>query len=403
MNPLSTIASITSSLRAEMHGELHRILAYWVNFTVDDTNGGFYGRITEDQVIDHQADKGGVLNARILWSFAASYRLHASAAHLAMADRAFFYIRDYFVDAEYGGVYWSVNYLGTPAETKKQVYAIAFTIYGLSEYYLASGNDEAKTIAVRLYHDLISKSYDSVNGGYFEAFTREWGQIADLRLSDKDANEKKTMNTHLHVLEAFTTLYKIWPAVGLKQKITELLQNFDTYLIDAQTGHMALFFDENWNKRSTIISYGHDIEAAWLLLEAAEGIDEHYWILKMKDTAVEMAKASLEGLGDDGALWYEYDPDSAHFNKEKHWWVQAEAVVGFINAWQQNNDSLFLSTAAECWQYIKNQLIDRQYGEWYWGRNEDGSIMQHQDKAGLWKCPYHNSRACIEVIKRLKS
>lgn len=403
MKSTPIIANITASLSAEMQQELHQILAYWVNFTVDETHGGFYGRITEDNVTDLKADKGGVLNARILWSFAAAYRLQPERSYQMMADRAFTYIKDHLVDAQYGGVYWSVDYQGIPVETKKQVYALAFTIYGLSEYDLAFGKQEAKTMAIKLYNDLIDHSYDQLNGGYFEAFTQEWAEVSDLRLSDKDANEKKTMNTHLHVLEAFTTLYKIWQDDGLKERIAELLYLFDTYFIDSVTGHMTLFFDENWNKKSDTISYGHDIEASWLLLEAAEAIDDVYWIQKMKETAVKMATAALEGLAGDGALGYEYEPGTAHFNIEKHWWVQAEAVVGFINAWQQNDNPLFLVTAATCWDFIKDQLLDAQYGEWYWGRNESGAIMQNQDKAGLWKCPYHNSRACMEVVRRLNA
>jgi mannobiose 2-epimerase len=209
------------------------------------------------------------------------------------------------------------------------------------------------------------------------------------------------MNTHLHVLEAYTALYRIWPDEKLKLQIQNLLKNFTGHIVDAKTGHLVLFFDEQWNRKSAIISYGHDIEAAWLLLEAAETIKEETIIADIKNISVKIGLAAAEGVDKDGGLWYEYDADKNHLIKEKHSWVQAEAMVGFFNHWQITGDEGFLQKSLHSWRYISNCIKDKKYEEWLWGINEDGTVMQGQDKVGIWKCPYHNSRACIEIIKRI--
>ena len=387
--------------RNELRGELHQILDYWNRHTVDEEHGGFYGRISNTNEVERTAPKGAVLNARILWSFAASYNLNP-AYDLALADRAYQYIIDHFIDQEYGGVYWTVDHQGRPLGTKKQVYAVAFTIYALSEYFLAKCEEAIRDQAIRLYQDLVKHSFDAEHGGYLEAFGREWQEMDDLRLSSKDANEKKTMNTHLHVLEAFTNLYRIWPDAGLKIQITGLLHDFQKHIIDADTSRMILFFDAHWQGKSNMISYGHDIEASWLLLEAAELVGDRELLTAIRQLAVKMAEACLEGLDDDGSLWYEKDPLANHIVKEKHWWVQAEAMVGFYNAWQVSGRADFLLASHRNWEFVKQHILDIAHGEWFWGVYKDGTLMTQEDKVGLWKCPYHNSRACIELIKRIK-
>ena len=387
--------------KKELAAELQQILDYWTIYTVDHANGGFYGKISNDNRVDRKAAKGAVLNARILWSFAAAYNLDHKHG-LELADRAYRYILDQLIDKKFGGVYWTVDYKGQAADTKKQVYAVAFTIYALSEYYLAKGDQEIKENAIALYHDLVKHSYDSEKGGYLEAFNRQWEAMDDLRLSDKDANEKKTMNTHLHILEAFTNLYRIWPEQELKARIVELLKDFQNHIVDADTSRMILFFDEDWNGKSDIISYGHDIEASWLLLEAAEVIEDHQLVQEIKELALKMAAASMEGLDQDGSLWYEKDTSKDHIIKEKHWWVQAEAMVGFYNAWQISQQQQYIEASYKSWNFVQQQILDKENGEWFWGVNEDGSLMQNEDKVGLWKCPYHNCRACIELIRRIK-
>lgn len=402
MTQATTISEELNLYKPELSNELSGILGYWMKYTIDEVNGGFYGCLNEENEVLENAPKGSVLNARILWSFSAAYNLTKKSTYLDHATRAYEYITEYFVDKDKGGVFWTVDHLGNPLDTKKQVYAIAFTIYGLSEYYLASGNSNAKYMALNLYNTLIRYSYDEARTGYLEAFTRDWQPISDLRLSAKDANEKKTMNTHLHVLEAYTNLYRIWPDDGLKKQITILLDNFVDHFINPETHHLNLFFDEHWNSRSGLVSYGHDIEATWLLQEAAEVINDEVRRDAIKKINLAIAEATLQGLDTDGGLWYEYDPGNEHLIKEKHWWVQAEAMVGFYNTWQISGDDKYIALSKKSWDFVKANILDTENGEWHWGVTENGEIMPNQDKVGLWKCPYHNTRACIELIKRIK-
>ncbi len=394
---------LLTEYKSEVEIELDEILAYWMHHTKDALHGGFIGRIDEDNIAYPDAEKGAVLNCRILWAFSAAYKITLNADHLLLANISFNYIASHFVDKINGGIYWTVDAAGKPLNTKKQIYALAFAIYGCSAYYVASKNEEAKTLAIELFETIEKYSFDSERTGYAEAFTIDWKPIEDLRLSVKDANEKKTMNTHLHVLEAYTTLYKIWPDVKLKDQIYNLIRNFTKYIIDPATGHLNLFFDDNWNSRSQIISYGHDIEAAWLLLEACEVLKDELLLNEVRECAMKISLAAAEGLDTDGGLWYENDLATKHFIKEKHNWVQAEAMVGFFNFWQITGAEIYLQKSVATWNYIKNKIKDKTYGEWFWGRNEDGTIMKGQDKVGLWKCPYHNTRACIEIISRIKS
>lgn len=387
--------------KKDLEKELENILNYWVDNTLDEADGGFWGRIDNNNKVIPGSPKGSVLNARILWSFAAAYNHSKNALHLGIAAIAYRYIVHRFIDPKHGGVYWTVDHEGNPLDTKKQVYASAFTIYAYSEFYKATKDKEVLEEAKALYHLLVAKSYDKKNTGYLEAFTRDWQPMADLRLSAKDANEKKSMNTHLHVLEAYTTLYTVWPDEGLRAQIETLLHNFIDYIIDAETKHLILFFDEEWNAKSDTVSYGHDIEATWLLLEAAEAIHHVELIEQLKLICIQISKATLEGLDADGGLWYEYEPSQKHLVKEKHWWPQAEAMVGFYNTYQITRDEKWLQLSISSWEFVKQNILDKKNGEWFWGIYADGSVMTTEDKAGLWKCPYHNSRACLEVMRRL--
>lgn len=400
MIPVLPIEDQIKLFRNELNDELSRILNYWIKNTPDSEHGGFFGRIDEENHVVAGSPKGSVLNARLLWTFSAAYNLCKDPEYLQYAHRAYEYITAYIIDKQYGGVYWTVDCEGKPLDTKKQVYALAFTIYAFSEYYKASRNNDAKIGVIKLYKLLVKYSYDPVKTGYLEAFTRDWQPINDLRLSEKDANEKKTMNTHLHVLEAYANLYRIWPDEGLKIQIKTLLNNFFDHFIDRDTHHLALFFDEDWNRRSTLVSYGHDIEAAWLLQDAAEAIGDKLLTERIKAINIEIADATISGIDTDGGLWYEYEPADGHLIKEKHWWVQAEAMVGFYNAWQISGDEKYLHLAENNWAFIKNEILDNQNGEWLWGIDALGNAMPGEDKAGIWKCPYHNSRACMEIIKR---
>lgn len=389
-------------LKASLEQELEQILGYWQHQMVDHQQGGFYGKRLFDETLVADAPKGSVLHARILWTFAAACNHTGNQDYLDIAHRAYDYIKRYFIDETYGGVYWSVTGEGAPLDTKKQVYALSFALYAFSEYYQCTKNEQAKATAIALFELVEKYSLDKNLGGYIEAFTREWLPIEDLRLSDKDANEKKTMNTHLHILEGYTNLYRIHPVQEVRQAIIHLLEVFDRYIIDADSHHLVLFFDEAWIRKGSQVSYGHDIEAAWLLSEAAEVIGENAWIQKMNDHAVKIAAAAAEGLDSDHGMWHEYDVTSHHLLKEKHWWPQAEAMVGFFHAWQVSRNDLYLQLVMNSWSFIKNYMIDEKNGEWIWGITADYSLMNTEDKAGFWKCPYHNGRACMEVIRRIE-
>jgi len=394
------MAGLLIDYKAAMQKELTSILGFWMTNTVDDTNGGFTGQIDYNNKTVTTAPKGAVLNARILWSFAAAYNTTGNVEYLDYCERAYQYIINNFFDTANGGVYWTVDYKGKPLDTKKQVYAQAFTVYALSEFYKSVQRPEIIQQAINLYGIIIKYSHDKINGGYIEAFTKDWKPIEDLRLSSKDSNEKKTMNTHLHVLEAFTNLYGIWPNPGLNEKIRELLQDFSRYIINPETGSQYLYMNENWQPKSQTISYGHDIETSWLLQEAASAINNEDLLQKIKNIAVMMATAAARGIDEDGGMWYEYEPEENFLIKEKHMWPQAEAMVGFFNAWQNTGDDTFLNQSFASWQFVLAHIHDKKNGEWFWGVTENYTPME-KDKVGIWKCPYHNTRACIEIIRRV--
>ncbi|GAA3989351.1 AGE family epimerase/isomerase [Mucilaginibacter dorajii] len=402
-NSAITFAAALTNYKHEVSQALDDILDFWMSETCDSVHGGFIGRIDGNNEHDATAPKGAVLNARILWTFSAAYKLRRDPRYHQTAKRAYDYMLLRFIDQEYGGVYWTVDVNGVPLDMKKQVYAIAFTIYGLSEYHQAFDEPRALELSKQLYHLLIERTFDRGRLGYFEAYQRDWKELNDLRLSPKDANEKKTMNTHLHVLEAYATLYISWPNEELRQQIRLLLEIFRDHIISPESGHLILFFDENWVAKSDTVSYGHDIEAAWLLLEAAEIIQDEQLIPEFEMIAQRLARAAAEGLAGDGSLSYEFEPSKHELISERHWWVQAEAMVGFFNAYQLSGEPGDLSLSLKSWEYTKAHIIDKERGEWFWGALEDGCIMPGEDKVGIWKCPYHNSRACLEIIKRVQN
>lgn len=384
-----------------MNEELDSILTYWENYALDHKQGGFYGSINNDNIPDETAPKGIVLNSRILWTFSAAYSFTKNASHLQLATRAFDYILYHFVDEEYGGVYWSVNSNGKMLDGKKQIYGLAFCIYGCAEFYKVTKDPEALRLANDLF-EMIEHSRDTEKGGYIEAFSREWQPLADLRLSEKDDNERKTMNTHLHIIEAYANLYVVSPTNTIRERIIDLLEIFDGYIINKTTHHLNLFMDDDWNVRSSLRSFGHDIEAAWLLLECAEIINYTLYIDRFKQLSIDLADAASEGLDTDGGLWYEYEPQENKLIKEKHSWPQAEAMIGFLNAYQLTGEEKYLDHSLNSWKFISDHIRNNENGEWYWGVYDDYTIM-NKEKAGFWKCPYHNSRACMEVIRRIEN
>ena len=385
------------NLKNELKLELTtNILPYWINKMQDKENGGFYGRINGNEELHQTANKGGILNARILWTFSAAYRLLGNPEYLAMAERAYQYITEFFIDKENDGIFWELDYKGNPVNTKKQTYLQGFALYGFSEFYRATGKPEALELAKNLFLLIEKHCYDPVHGGYFEAFTCDWQPIEDMRLSEKDANEKKTMNTHLHILEPYTNLMRIWDNEELQAAQRNLIGIFVNQILDKQTYHLNLFFDEVWNSKSADISYGHDIEASWLLFEAAEVLGDKTLIDKIKALSIKIVDAALEGLQADGSLIYEIH--NGKLVTDRHWWVQAETIVGLVYAWKNSGNEQYLEKAKACWKYIQQHIIDKNNGEWIWSVDSNGNPNREDDKAGFWKCPYHNGRMCFEII-----
>ena len=407
----------------------NNILRFWMDQMMDCEHGGFYGRMAGDGELHKEAEKGAILNARILWSFSAAFRVLKHPEYLEAATRAKDYIIEHFIDQEYGGVYWSVDYEGNPLDTKKQFYAIGFVIYGLTEYARATGDREALDYALELYECIEEHAFDSKHNGYIEACTREWGQIADMRLSELDANYPKSQNTHLHIIEPYTNLLRCLkelqakescdyvPALGavlpvgisvpqelvdrVAASVRNLIEIFTDKILNAETNHLDLFFEMDWTRGAGHLeSYGHDIECSWLMHEAALVLGDAKVLAKVEPIVQAVAKASEKGLNADGSMIHEANLDTSHVDDDLHWWVQAENVVGWYNIWQHFGDEEALNRAEKCWQYIKEQLIDWKHGEWYWSRHANGVLNTTDDKAGFWKCPYHNTRMCLEIIER---
>ncbi|WP_439582934.1 AGE family epimerase/isomerase [Dyadobacter bucti] len=378
--------------------EFIAILDYWEKYGPDPQKGGFYGAVSYENQPRPDASRSVVLNGRILWTFSLAHRLLKEAKYLTLADRAYQQIVKYFFDEEHGGVYWSVKADGSPDETKKQIYGNAFAMYGLSEYYRVTHHKPALEKAQELFNLIEKHAFDPVNGGYREAFARDWSNTDDYILSKSPWI--KSMNTHLHLVEAYTNLYSVWPDAKLKKQTSDMLEAILTHIVNAKTNSMQLFFDEKWKAKDDIISYGHDIEASWLLYETAEVLHDERLIKKTREKSILMANAAIKGLGKDGAMNYEYDPATKHLQTDRSWWVAAEQMVGFYNAYELTKEEQFKAKAQRSWDYIVNEFIDKEKGEWFGTVKEDGTPVKG-DKINFWKCPYHNSRACAEMWRRV--
>ncbi len=384
-------------LKGEVKENLRtNILEFWQR-KMFCTEGGFYGAMSSDGTLLKDAPRGAVLNARILWSFAAAYRIVGDAEYLQCATHAKEYLLANFYNAGKGTLCWSVDHTGAPLDTKNQFYALGFAIYALSEYNRATGDEDGLEQAKRLFRSIEEHSYVASSNGYIEARKGDWSEIEDLRLSDKDDNAPLTMNTHLHILEAYTNLYRVWKSEELHAALVRLINIFTDKIYNPATGHLSLFFDMEWQRLDGIYSYGHDIEASWLILEAAQVAGNEALIEKVMTITAKVAEASKEGLREDGSMIYERHANG-ELDTDRHWWVQAECVVGLMWLAKYHGDTHAEELATKCWEYIKREIVDSEGGEWWWSRREDGSINLSEDKAGMWKCPYHNSRMCLEVL-----
>lgn len=390
------------NFREEVKRELtQNILPFWINL-MDQNNGGFFGEVSAGGEPDAQAAKGGILNARILWTFSHAYRIFGDPEYLKAATQAYRFLCDHFWDAEFGGTYWLVDARGDVLDPKKQIYAQGFSIYGLSEYYLATHQAQALQKAVRIFELIEQHAYDSLYGGYLEAFQRDWSLAGDFRLSDKEQNDPKTMNTHLHILEPYTNLLRGWDDPRLRQQQQGLIRTFLDHILDTDSYHFKLFFNQSWQSRNRMISFGHDIEGSWLMTEAAEVLHEASLLEEVTEVATRMAQAVYqEALDEDGAIFYEAEP-GGKLHDFKEWWAEAEAMVGFYNTYQLSEDEKYLRASMHAWEFITNHLIDREHGEWYRTVTRQGIPVQGK-LVDFWKCPYHNGRACMEIWERTRN
>ena len=391
------VATTYKILKKELAQELIEILSYWENHTIDNTHDGFLGRIDHYGTVIPKAHKGIILNTRILWSFAAASNHLKTKKYQHICERAFQYLKTYFWDKKHEGLFWELDYTGTPINKRKQVYAQAFGIYAFSEYYKFSNDKSAKAYALTLFNLLETHAKDTIHGGYIEAFNEDWTAIDDMRLSEKDMNASKTMNTHLHVLEAYTTLLQIHNNDEVREALKDLILLFrDKFL--TKDFHYDLFFDTEWQLLSSSISFGHDIETAWLLIEAAKAVGDMDLLMQTKAIALQVAKAFLEnGLDTDGAVMNEANRNTQHTDTDKHWWPQVEALVGLKYAFELSHDENYLDVSQRIWEFTKTHLKDPVNGEWHFRVDRTGKPYTNEDKVSMWKAPYHTSRACIFI------
>jgi cellobiose epimerase len=320
-----------------------------------------------------------------------------------MADWTVDIVLNKFWDSQHGGAFWQLDDAYHVLDDVKKTYGQAFYIYALSEYHQAFGSPAALTRAQELFHLIEQHAHDEKHGGYWEVCRRDWSEAADSRLSEKDLNEKKSMNNHLHLLEAYTNLHRVWKHAPLEQRLRELIELFISHIVDRQSNHLHHFFDEAWNIRSHTYTLGHDIEASWLLCEAAETLGDEKLLQQTQKIALNIAHSVLEqGLAADGGLCYEGQGGNI-VDSRKEWWPQAEAVVGFINAFQLSGKNRYLQAAQSVWNYIDKHLVDRVHGDWFWRINDDGQPDPTLPKVSQWKGPYHSARACLESMRRLET
>jgi mannobiose 2-epimerase len=396
---LSTEARLTT-LRDQARQEVFDgILSFWLQKCIDPA-GGFYGRVTNAAKPVADAPKGLVLNSRILWTFSAAYNMTNRSMYLKTADRAYEYLTANFLDKQNGGYYWMLDAKGKPVDDKFELYGMSFVVYSLAEYSSAAKSKPALEQAVKLFDLIQAKCHDPVNGGYFESFNRDWSALPKSTMAYGIDGGVKTMNTHLHLLEAFTTLYRVYPEPKAKAALQELMDIFYDHILDPDKACCRLFFETDWKNINDTISFGHDIEAAWLLCDAADALGDAKQIEKTRAVAVRIADAVLKrGLDKDGGLLYEANPDKIT-NPTKDWWPQAETLVGMFNAWQISKEPRFLDATLACWEFTQKSIIDKKYGDWYFS-----AAPSHPDdalKVSEWKAPYHNGRACMELVKRIK-
>jgi mannobiose 2-epimerase len=392
--------------RVEEHLFGH-ILPFWCGPAVDRQGWGWMGWLSNDLKEDRSQPRGLIVNSRILWAFSAAHRIRPEKQFRQMAERACDVVYNRFWDAQHGGAFWRLNDAGQVIDDSKKIYGQAFYIYALAEYHQAFGAPDALRRAIELFELVEQHAHDGVDGGYWEVRRRDWSEAVGARLSDRDLAEKKSMNNHLHLLEAYTNLCRVWKNDRVKERLVELTELFEKQILDRKTKHLNHFFDEKWNVKSNTYTFGHDIEATWLLCEAAEVLQRNsvhgrsVAESRVKALALEMAEVALrEGIDSDGALSYEGKGGHV-LDSGKECWPQAEAMVGFLNAFEISREDRFFTAARRVWDFIEERLADKVNGEWFWRIAPNGQPDPTLPKVSEWKGPYHGTRACLESLHRL--
>ena len=400
---------------------LNDILPFWEKHSRDTRSGceGFYGSINSSGIPDAELPRSIVMTSRFLWTYSAAARQFKNPSFLDIADFAYRTIVSKYWDSQNGGVYWSVLPDGTPCVSKKQIYGEAFCCYGLSEYAAAVKelrqdelSEEAMNYALDLFNLLEEHARDYEEGGYLEACAQDWSPTDDMILSPKDMNCPKSMNTNLHVMEAYTNLYRnllqVFPdAKSLLKEAGEALTSLVEITcrkILQPDAHLGMFFDMKWTPLSDEISYGHDIEASWLLWEAACELENEELQSQIKDTVIKMAEVALtEGFDQENGCMENFlisTPQGKKRDRTRVWWNQAEAMNGFYNAWEMTGDAKYSNACLKQWNWILEHQIDRENGEWWNEIDENGKPVLTEDKGGNWKTSYHNGRTCLELLRR---
>lgn len=374
------------------------IIPFWKSLR-DDEFGGYYGYMDYDLKLNKKAEKGCILNSRITWFFSNAYTLLKDPSLLDEADHGYEFLKNHCIDSENGGIFWSMNYDGTPLDTTKHTYNQAFCIYALSSYYEASGKREALDLAFQLFHMIEEKCTD--DQGYLEAFTRDFKPESNEKLSENGVLAEKTMNTLLHVLEAYTELYRVSKGKEVEERLKWIMDTFAEKVYNSELERQEVFFDKNYNSIIDLHSYGHDIETAWLMDRTVDVLGDETYRQKMTPITKALTKKIYEVAFDGHSLSNECDKGVVDTNRV--WWVQAETVVGFLNGYEKDPSKVEYKEAAEAeWQFIKDHVIDPRNGsEWFWLVRQDGSPVEGEPIVEPWKCPYHNGRMCMEVIRRL--
>jgi len=392
------VAFLREDARAEL---FENILPFWMEHSFEDRNDGFVGRMNNDLTVDRYAPKGLSITARFLWFFSAAYRMEPDDDYLDAAERAYEYLEEYFLDEDEEGCFWQLESNVRPRDKRKVLYGHAFMVYGLSEYYMASGDEKVLERAQEVFDLIESKFRDKESGhGYLECLNQDWRQSGKATLSQSVPEGGKTMNAHLHLLEAYANLYRAWPDPRVKDTLTELIRLFIDKMLNTEEYYFHQTFDEDWDPLDESFSFGHDLEGVWLLCDAAETLDDQELIQEVYDVSLKVADAVLKiGVDEDGGLFYEGE-DGDITNPEKVWWPQAEAVTGFLQCWQITQEMSYLDAAFKNWQFIKKELVDSENGEWF--KSLSDAKKPKAEKISEWKGPYHNGRACMELIKRLE-